>query len=446
VLSRLGFAGRISAILLLALLALWALGAALSYVTRTPVVAMPNPYPLPHQMAAIVELLEASDAEQQKIILNAVNSDTLKVTLADKAPEVLPGQRRLKGLEWLVGRYANALGSRELIATMVPSDTSGALADSPAGLVRQSVRIGVALRGGGYALFEPRGEINRRFFGVPPGYWLGFLGALVGIAALFAVWREAQPLKELSRAVSRFSGDGNPILITPRGAPELKRLIDKTNRMQERIAVLLNGRTVLLGAVSHDLKTYITRLKLRVEMISDPDQQARAERDLDDMTVLIEDALAVARGGSERDRMSVIDLSELLHALCADSPSIELSTPNKPLVLTGSPVALRRLFTNLIDNALRYGAKAAKVTAEADGARVRVTIDDDGLGIPLAERTLVFEPFYRREPSRSRETGGTGLGLAIAKQIVELHGGSIVLDESPAIGLRVVVELPSSVE
>ncbi|WP_414464654.1 sensor histidine kinase [Hyphomicrobium sp. DY-1] len=112
----------------------------------------------------------------------------------------------------------------------------------------------------------------------------------------------------------------------------------------------------------------------------------------------------------------------------------------------GDEVALRRLFTNLIDNALRYGAKAPKVTAGAIGGRVRVLIDDDGPGIPVAERALVFEPFYRREPSRSRETGGSGLGLAIAKQIVELHNGSITLGDSPRGGLRVIVELPMRAE
>jgi hypothetical protein len=249
VLSRLGFVGRLSAIILLALLALWALGAGITHFTRTPVVSTPNAFPLPHQMAAIIELLETSDAERRKIILNGVNSDTLNVSLADRAPSA-PADRRLTGLEWLISRYVNELGPRDVIAFRGSAST---VADI--GLGRPWLRsaqplcVAVALNGGGYAVFEPRGELSRRLLGVPPGYWLGVLGALVGIAALFAVWREARPLKELSRAVSRFSGDGKPVPITPRGAPELKRLIDETNRMQERIATLLQGRTVLLGAV-----------------------------------------------------------------------------------------------------------------------------------------------------------------------------------------------------
>lgn len=448
-LSRLGIVGRLSAIILLALLALWAVGAALSYVTREPLVATPGALPLPHQMVAIVELLETTDGERRKTVLDAVKSDTLGVEIADKAPTILADQRRLRGVEWLIQQYVNALGNREVIAVSEPQ-LSGKVADirpgsrwMPGG---RAIRIAVALKGGGYAIFEPRGEMSRRFFGVPAGFWVAVLGSLVGIAALFAVWREARPLKELSRAVTRFSAHGTPVVVMPRGAPELKRLIEATNRMQERIATLLQGRTVLLGAVSHDLKTYITRLKLRTEMISDPDQEARANRDLDDMTVLIDDALAVARGGSEQVRTSVVDLGELLSMLCADHPTIELELPDTSLTLMGDQVALRRLFTNLVDNALRYGAKAPKVTAGTIGGHVRVLIDDDGPGIPIAERALVFEPFYRREPSRSRETGGSGLGLAIAKQIADLHSGSITLGDSPQGGLRVIVELPMRAE
>ncbi|MBS0252925.1 MAG: two-component sensor histidine kinase [Proteobacteria bacterium] len=448
-LSRLGFVGRLSAIILLALLALWAVGAALSYVTHAPLVATPSAFPLPNQMAAIVELLETTDGARRKIVLDAVKSDTLGVEIVDRPPAVSADQRRLKGIEWLIERYVNELGNHEVIAVSDPA-IAGTVADARPGSgwmsSRRNIRIAVALKSGGYAIFEPRGEITRRFFGVPAGYWVAVLGSLVGIAALFAVWREARPLKELSRAVTRFSGHGTPVLVTPRGAPELKRLIEATNRMQERIATLLQGRTVLLGAVSHDLKTYITRLKLRTEMISDPDQEARANRDLDDMTVLIDDALAMARGGSEKVRTSVVDLGALLAMLSNDHPNVELALPDTPLRLMGDEVALRRLFTNLVDNALRYGAKAPKLTAGAIGGRVRILIDDDGPGIPIAERDLVFEPFYRRDPSRSRETGGSGLGLAIAKQIADLHSGSITLGDSPQGGLRVIVELPMRAE
>jgi len=399
-------------------------------------------------VAAIVELLETSDTNRRKTVLRAASSDTLHVSLSNHAQEVPPETHRFKALEWLVSRYVGALGSRDVIVTMNPADLSHA--DDPKTgdrlwqLARRPLRLAVALNSGGYAVFETQGEITRRLFGLPPGFWLGALGSLVGIAALFAVWREARPLKDLSRAVSRFSGDGQPILVDPRGAPELRRLIGEVNRMQERIATLLKGRTVLLGAVSHDLKTYITRLKLRAESIADPDQQLRAERDLDDMTALIEDALAVARGRSARDRTSSVDLGDLLRMLCSDQSKIDLTMSPTSLCVEGDPVGLKRVFSNLIDNALRYAGSDVRICAIACKGSVRITIDDDGPGIPADERTLVFEPFYRRETSRSRETGGSGLGLAIAKQITEAHGGSIQLHEAPSRGLRVTVDLPLS--
>lgn len=444
-LGRLGFAGRLSAILMLSLLAVWALAAGISTLTRIPLVPVPNALPFPRQVAAIVELLETSNADRRQTVLDAASSDTLHVSLAAAAPEVPPEVRRLKAVEWLVGSYVGALGTREVIVIINPADAAGLGAPGSETGWRVSprrLRLAVALNSGGYALFETQGEISRRLLGVPPSFWLGGLGALVGLAALMAVWRESRPLKELALAVSRFSGDGRPTTVHERGAPELRRLIGEVNRMQERIATLVEGRTVLLGAVSHDLKTYITRLKLRAELISDSDQRTRAERDLDDMTALIEDALAVARGTSVHERKCLVDLAELLRAVCADRPGSEYLSPLSPVRIEGNPVSLRRLFSNVVDNALGYGGKHASVAVEQAATLSRVSIDDDGPGIPPHERELVFEPFYRRESSRSRQTGGSGLGLAIARQIAELHGGSIKLMNSPLGGLRVVVEIP----
>ena len=161
-------------------------------------------------------------------------------------------------------------------------------------------------------VLETRGDIAGRVWGVPPGFVIGALGALVGVAAIIAITREARPLRRLATSVARFAESAVPDPVESRGAPEIRRLITAVNDMQERIAGLVKGRTILLGAISHDLKTFLTRLRLRVERIPDSEQQARAASDLDDMTALIEDALALARGAAVSDRREEVDVADLL--------------------------------------------------------------------------------------------------------------------------------------
>jgi signal transduction histidine kinase len=440
-LGRLGFAGRLFAILMFALIALWALGAGLSFIAERPLVAMPARLPLPHQVAAVVGLLDQASARERDLIVTAATSDTLSVRV-DKKPPV--ESRRLKGVEGLVRRYTDALGAREVVAFADSADIAR-LGEGQRRrfwrMARRPLIIAVALKDGQFAVFETRGEIVRRLFGMPPGFWLGMLGSVVGIAALLAVWREARPLHELSRAVQRFSGDGQTTLVTPRGAPELKRLIGAVNEMQQRIATLLAGRTVLLGAVSHDMKTYITRFRLRAELIADAGQRERMERDLDEMAALVDDTLAVARGASGRSRTEPADIASVVRAAADDHPTARVDVVGELPAIAGDPAALRRMFANLIGNAVRYGDRC-EISIARNGGAVEVTIDDHGPGIPARARSLVMEPFYRLEPSRNRFTGGSGLGLAIAKEIAEAHGGSIRPGDAPSGGLRVVVTLP----
>jgi two-component system, OmpR family, osmolarity sensor histidine kinase EnvZ len=442
-LGRLGFAGRLMAITLLALLALWALGAGVSYVTQGQRLLPRRTMPLPAQIAAVVQLLETAPPAHRETIPAAVNSDILTVTVQDRRPEDQPSLKRLPAVEWYTRRYAEALAGRDVIATVdradVPPWRGWPLRDYWRYSIRP-MRVTVSLKGGGYASFETRGEISRRLLGLPPGFWLGALGSLIGIAALLAISREAGPLKDLSRAVTHFSRDGQPLAVEPRGAPEIRKLIAAVNGMQERIAALLKGRTILFGAISHDLKTYITRLRLRCEGIEDQHQRSRAERDLEEMTSLLDGALAVARGGAVPRKDQTADLALLLHAI-AETPGIELGALPECLHVNADAIALRRLFDNLTSNALRFGGRC-RLSMRQDRDRAQVFVDDDGGGIPESERQAVFEPFYRLEGSRSRSTGGTGLGLTIAKQIAEAHGGSIAIETSPLGGARLKVTLP----
>ncbi len=444
-LGRLGFTGRIMAIVLLALCAVVALSAGLGYVARNRDPGDTTAMLLPERAAAIVEVLEHTPPGRRETALKALSSESLSVSFRAGPPPPDPRLERLPFVERAIAPYFAEVGGREVIAALPPE--ARLRFGQYWRAAREPLKVTIGLSNGGYAVLETRGDLVRRIWGVPPGFLIGTLGALVGLAAIIAIMREARPLRRLSGSVARFADGAVPDPVEARGAPEIRRLIAAFNDMQERIASLVKGRTILLGAISHDLKTFLTRLRLRVEQIPDAEQKARAASDLDDMTALIEDALALARGAAVSERREEVDIAALLAQKAADRNNVALTrAPSKSAgaaKVRGDAIALRRLFANLIDNALRYGTSAA-VTLEQGGAEIIVTIDDDGPGIPQLERSAVFEPFYRIEPSRSRETGGAGLGLAIARAIVEAHGGRISADDAPQGGARIRVVLPAA--
>lgn len=167
------------------------------------------------------------------------------------------------------------------------------------------------------------------------------------------------------------------------------------------------------------------------------------------MTALIDDALAVARGTAVPERWETVDLKALIDADIADRPEgptrVRLQAPDAPLPVEGDAVALRRVFGNLVNNAMQFATRA-EIALAREGSAIVALVDDDGPGIGDADRLAVFEPFFRADPSRSRATGGTGLGLAIAKQIIEAHGGTISVGRAPIGGARFQVRLPAKMQ
>lgn len=444
-LGRLGFTGRVLAIVLLALLALMAVGTGLAYVARVRGAVDATPMLLPQRAAAIVEVLESTPPKRRRSALEALSSDTLKVSFRDHAPPPDPNVQRLPAIERVFAREFVEVGGRNVMVLLAPEGVPRwrQLHLGQYWLAsREPLKVAIGLSTGGYAVLESRGEIGPRVWGMPAGFTIGALGALVGLAAIVAIMREGRPLRRLAGSVARFADRAVPDPVEPAGAPEIRRLIGAVNEMQERIAGLVKGRTILLGAISHDVKTFLTRLRLRVETIPDAEQRARAVRDLDDMTALVEDAIALARGAAVSERRENVDLAALLRGEIGNRAGASLTEISPgPVIVRGDAVALRRLFANLVDNALRYGTHAA-VTVERAPSAVAVLVDDDGPGIPALERAAVFEPFYRIEGSRSRATGGAGLGLAIARAIAEAHGGKIGAEAAPSGGARIRVLLP----
>jgi signal transduction histidine kinase len=215
------------------------------------------------------------------------------------------------------------------------------------------------------------------------------------------------------------------------------------NAMQARIRRLIDDRTQTLAAVSHDLRTPITRLRLRTEFVGDRDLRRMIDGDLDEMERMIDSTLAFLRGaGGEESK--AIDIGSVLRTICdqaADAGHDVVLSGSERAALYGKPLAIKRAFSNLIDNAIKYGERARVSLVDGPNDLV-VTIEDEGPGITECEQERVFDPFYRIEGSRSRETGGTGLGLTLARTVVRSHGGEIMLENRPNGGLRVVVSLP----
>jgi signal transduction histidine kinase len=214
--------------------------------------------------------------------------------------------------------------------------------------------------------------------------------------------------------------------------------------MQERLNRYLDSRTRVLAAMSHDLRTPITRLRLRVESIEDEALRTRCVDDLDEMTRMVRGALSVFRGLNDEEQSVAVDIDALLEELQRRYAEVNANVAiegRAAAPFTGKPLALKRCLGNLVDNALQYGEHATiAVTDSADQLTIRVL--DDGPGIPQAEIERVFEPFYRLESSRNRATGGTGLGLSIARDVAQAHGGSLMLENRSAGGLEARLVLP----
>lgn len=270
---------------------------------------------------------------------------------------------------------------------------------------------------------------------------------LVGGIAALGIWASRRLTASLSRfaaAAHRLGTDVSAPSIAERGPREIREAALAFNQMQARIRRFVEDRTLMLAAISHDLRTGLTRLRLRTEYIGDEQQRAKALADLDELQAMLSATLAFGRDDAAQDESSQVDLAVLLQSLTDDATdaghSASFDGPNH-LAFSGRPIALRRLFSNLIDNAIKYGG-AADVRLGASERAAEVTVGDRGPGIPLELRERVFAPFFRLEGSRSRETGGAGLGLTVARSLARHHGGDIALDDREGGGLLVRVMLP----
>ena len=275
---------------------------------------------------------------------------------------------------------------------------------------------------------------------------LGVLLVAVIALTLVAVRWVTRPLKTLAEAAEQLGADINRPPIDEKGPLEVSRAARAFNTMQQRLAKFISDRTRILAAMSHDLKTPITRLRLRSELLDDPQLRSKFTKDLEEMESMVRATLDFMRGLESEEAVRPVDVMALLESMQADRRETGATVRIEGaahMPYQGKPQALKRCLGNLVDNAIQYG-KSAVVAVDDDKNRLMIRIRDDGPGIPEPELEKVFEPFYRLESSRNRQTGGTGLGLTIARSIVEAHGGKLALRNRPEGGLEVSITLPRS--
>jgi len=292
--------------------------------------------------------------------------------------------------------------------------------------------------------------VVRGRYAVHPMKWVGFvlINAVLLITLIALCWwsvrRLAMPWRGFVEAVQRFGVDVRSPGMVDGGSREMREVAKAFNEMQARIQRLLDDRSQMLAAISHDLRTPVTRLRLRLEQWQDSAQTLKAQADLNEIEHMVTSILAFARDYTRNEAMEQLDLAALLETLCNDfsdmGKPVQFATSIKRLPVLGREAALRRMFANLIDNAVKYGQSAQVELSQQDGTNI-IKITDQGPGIEQSLHEKIFQPFFRVDTARSSEVSGTGLGLTVARDIVHAHGGEIRLFNLPQGGLQVVIIL-----
>jgi len=265
---------------------------------------------------------------------------------------------------------------------------------------------------------------------------------LITVAVLF-LRNQIRPILRLADAAEAFGKGRDEPGFRPRGAREVRRAAQAFLEMKARIERAMEQRTAMLAGVSHDLRTVLTRFKLELALIEDGPEVEAMRRDVDEMAQMLEAYIAFARGDSG-EQAQPTDMAALLDELKQDAERhghVTAAVFHGHPIVTARPAALKRCLGNLVSNASRFADKIA-ITGHRDHRYLTVTVDDDGPGIPPAQREEVFKPFLRLDDARNQDEGGTGLGLAIARDIARSHGGDITLSESPMGGLRASMRIP----
>lgn len=456
--------GQTLLVLLLALALSHVIGITVYSHDRKQAVAYTEAHDLADRVVGLVNLLQRLPPEWRQDIVRQSDGRTFHVMLSS-GPDVISEQDLDEALSSEVARY---------IRNQFPDWRGGervhvSLAASPFFEAEKVMR--------NQSIMEPETSLDVRSPRQAYDYlhisvqfeddaWLNLVGALprtellqigpaaayilsvtvgVGAVAMWLVFRVTAPLTRFARAADRLGKDITAEPLAENGPTEVAEAARAFNAMQDRLRRLIQNRTEMLAAISHDLRTPVTLLRLRAEAMDDPCERAKLLGTLAEMESMIGSVLTFTKATVLDEPQREVDLSALLGSICDDAADagavVEFEAPDK-IIYSCRRMGLKRALTNLIDNAVKYGG-CARVALERRRDGIAIVIDDDGPGIPVEEQRHVFMPFHRIEGSRNQTTGGVGLGLSIAQMIVHGHGGRIELANRPQGGLRVNVLLPA---
>jgi signal transduction histidine kinase len=390
----------------------------------------------------LVETLEKTAPAEREELLHSFHSMDIRARLANN--DMLPITTRDDILE-------DALQQRSLDAKLIAELPSPATCGDiklrrprhmPGPLLCQRVQV-ILPDESVFELTVPMPPMREP--ALPPTAILLF-ALCIALLAWLVARIATRPLRQLADAADSLDITHVSEALPENGSSEVRAATRAFNRMQKRIYEDVRERTGMLAAITHDLQTPLTRLRLRLEKLPDEVLRNKLVGDMQAMQQMLQEGLELARSLDTHEAKQLLDLDSLLDTLCSDAAEAgqQVSYLERTDVrLKAHPLALRRALSNLLDNAVKYGQRA-EVSLTRDAQQCHIHIRDFGPGIPPELLETVFTPFYRIEHSRSRETGGTGLGLAIARNIVQRHNGELTLSNHPSGGLQVDVVLPLS--
>jgi len=381
------------------------------------------------EVETLFDVYRTQQDEKQKETLIAIYNKNFDLTVALKENEILPKEKIERWFSPIDRSLRRELKS--VFGTSYWFDTI---------TYKEKVDLRIKYKSGILQIFFPKEKIapsSARIFAL----WITLPGLLLITIAIIFLKNQTRPIANLARAAEKF-GKGEFVKeFRPSGAQEIRQAAYEFDRMRKRITVHLNQRSEMLSGISHDLRTPLTRLKLQLAFLKQPDLSKKMGEDIEEMERMLNEYLEFA-SHQKNEETELINLNVIIKDIAKkyDKNRINLFLEENPEISI-RPNSIKRCLINLIDNALAYGKKAEIFTKKTMNAMV-ILIDDDGLGIPESEYQNVLKPFYRIDKSRSQNKSGVGLGLSIANDIVRAHGGNISLEKSPLSGLRVKVSLP----